>query len=76
MQICVDNLNVMTTARQLADLFRPFGNVISSRIVRSEAKGHFCGMGLIEMDNLCGQQAIRSLHRFLFMNCYIEVGEE
>jgi len=76
MQICVDNLNIMTTARQLAELFRPFGNVISSKIVRAESNGRFCGMGFIEMDYLCGRQAIRSLHRLLFMNSYIEVGED
>jgi RNA recognition motif-containing protein len=66
---------MMTTARQLAELFVPFGKVISSRIVSAGPKGRSRGMGLIEMDYSCGKEAIRRLHLLLFMNYYIEVDE-
>lgn len=75
MQIRVGNLNVMTTARQLAELFVPFGKVLSSKIESAGPKGRSRGMGFIEMDNSCGKQAIRKLHWMLFMNSYIEVDE-
>ena len=66
---------MMTTARQLAELFLPFGRVISSKIVSTGPKGLSKGAGFIEMDSICGRQAIRKLHRLLFMNSYIEVKE-
>lgn len=75
MQILIGNLNMMTTARQLAELFLPYGKVISSRIVGSVSKGRSRGLGLVEMDNPSGKQAIRKLHLLLFMNYYIEVDE-
>lgn len=75
MQIYIGNLNVMTTARQLAELFIPFGMVTSSKLLRSDARGRSHGMGLVEMDHNCGKEAIRKLHRMLFMNAYIEVHE-
>jgi RNA recognition motif-containing protein len=73
MQIRVGNLNMMTTARQLAELFLPFGKVSSSKIVSAGPKGRSGGMGLVEMDHSSGKQAVRRLHRQLFMNSYIEV---
>ncbi|HVS98384.1 MAG TPA: RNA-binding protein [Puia sp.] len=75
MQIRVGNLSMMTTQQQLADLFFPFGRVISSKIQASNPKGRFGRIGLIEMSNKCGQAAIRTLHLVLFMNSYIEVDE-
>jgi RNA recognition motif-containing protein len=75
MQIRIGNLNVMTTARQLAELFLPFGKVISSKIMSAGTKGRSRGMGFIEMDHSCGKRAIRQLHLLMFMNSYIEVDE-
>ncbi|HEV3414944.1 MAG TPA: RNA-binding protein [Puia sp.] len=75
MQIRVGNLNIMTTARQLAELFLPFGKVSSSKIVCSDPKGRSRGMGFIEMDRFCGKQAIGKLHQLKFMNSYIDVDE-
>jgi hypothetical protein len=75
MVIHVGNLNVMTTATQLAQLFLPFGRVISSKIVTTGPKGLSKRTGSIVMDSICGKQAIRKLHRLLFMNSYIEVEE-
>lgn len=75
MQIRIGNLNVMTTARQLAELFLPFGKVTSSRILQSGPKGRSQGTGFIEISGSCGKEAIRKLHCMLFMNSYIEVDE-
>jgi hypothetical protein len=75
MRIRIDNLSVMTTARQLAELFLPFGRVTSSKIETFGPKGRSGGRGLVEMHHSCGKEAIRKLHRMLFMNSYIEVGE-
>ena len=75
MQIRIGNLSVMATARQLAELFLPFGKVTSSKILSLGLKGHSGGIGLIEMNNSCGEAAIKKLHRRLFMNSYIEVDE-
>jgi len=75
MQIRIGNLNVMTTQKQLAELFFPFGKVTSSKIERSNPKERPRRTGFIEMNNLCGKEAIRKLHLLLFMNAYIEVDE-
>jgi RNA recognition motif-containing protein len=73
MQILIGNLNAMTTAAQLAALFIPFGTVLSSKIVGNQFSGRSLGRGLVEMDPHCGAQAIKKLHRTLFMSSYIEV---
>jgi RNA recognition motif-containing protein len=65
----------MTTQKQLAELFFPFGKVTSSRIESSDPKGRSRRIGFIEMNHLCGKEAIRKLHLLLFMNAYIEVDE-
>lgn len=75
MQILIGNLNMMTTAKQLAELFLPFGRVVSSKIEGDGPNGLSKGAGFIVMDSICGRQAIRKLHRLLFMNTYIEVKE-
>lgn len=75
MQIRIGNLNVMTTPIQLAQLFFPFGKVISSKIEGSGPKGPSRGIGFVEMNYNCGKEAIRKLHLLLFMNSYIEVDE-
>lgn len=75
MQISIGNLNVMTTASQLANLFLPFGRVTSSRIIASGPWGVSQGAGFVEMESLSGKEAVRKLHRLLFMNFYIEVAE-
>jgi len=65
----------MTTQKQLAELFFPFGRVTSSKIESSDPYAPSKRMGLIEINNLCGKEAIRKLHLLLFMNSYIEVDE-
>lgn len=75
MQIRIGNLSVMTTQKQLAELFFPFGKVTSSKIENSVREGRSRRIGFIEMNHLCGKEAIRKLHLLLFMNSYIEVDE-
>jgi len=75
MQIFIGNLNAMTTARHLADLFLPFGAVHSSKIVSDNVTGHSLGFGFINMESQCGRMAIQRLNRLLFMNTYMEVKE-
>jgi RNA recognition motif-containing protein len=75
MQIRIGNLNVMTTQEQLVRLFFPFGKVTSSKIESSDPHGRSRRIGFIEMNKLCGREAIRKLHLLLFMNTYIEVDE-
>jgi len=65
----------MTTQKQLAELFHPFGRVTSSKIATSDPKGRSRRIGFIEINNFCGKEAIRKLHLLLFMNSYIEVDE-
>ncbi|HET6252933.1 MAG TPA: RNA-binding protein [Puia sp.] len=75
MQIRVGNLNVMTTSGQLAELFLPFGKVLSARIVCAGFGGRSQGMGLIQMESSNGREAIRRLHRLQFMNSFLDVDE-
>lgn len=75
MNILVSNLNKLTTARHLLDLFIPFGLVQSVNIVRKDINGHSQGMGFIKMDRFSGKSAINGLNDIKFMNCYIEVSE-
>ena len=75
MRIFIGNLSKMTTARQLADLFHPFGEVLTSKIVKNESTGHSMGFGFIEMASQFGIPAIRKLNSRLFMNSYMEVTE-
>ncbi|MBN9383752.1 MAG: RNA-binding protein [Chitinophagaceae bacterium] len=75
MQIYIGNLNEMTTARHLADLFLPFGCVLLSHIVRNEKTGRSLGFGFIEMEANSAKKAIERLNRRLFMNSYMEVKE-
>jgi RNA recognition motif-containing protein len=74
MQIYIGNLSEMTTARQLARLFLPFGAVRLSHIERDEKTGRSLRCGFIEMDTLNAKSAIKKLHRILFMNTYVDVG--
>ncbi len=75
MNIMVSNLNKLTTASHLLDLFIPFGLVQSVKIVRKDNDGLSQGVGFIKMDNLSGSSAIRGLNDMRFMNSYIGVYE-
>lgn len=73
MQIFIGNLSKMTTSRHLADLFLPFGVVMTSKIIRDDLTGHSLGFGFIEMDVRSAKLAIQKLDCCLFMNSYVDV---
>jgi len=75
MQIFIGNLSRMTTARHLADLFLPYGAVITSKIISRNIAGRSLGFGYIEMEPRCGKLAVQRLNRLRFMNSYIDVNE-
>jgi len=75
MQIFVGNLNSMTTAKHLKDLFLPYGVVYSSKIVSDLDTGHSIGIGYIDMESNYAKVAIQQLNRLQFMNYYMEVSE-
>jgi RNA recognition motif-containing protein len=73
MQIFIGNLSRLTTSRHLADLFLPFGAVMTSKIIRDDLTGHSLGFGFIEMDVRSANLAIQKLDCSLFMNSYVDV---
>lgn len=75
MYILVSNLNNLTTAGHLLNLFTPFGLVQSVNIVRKDVNGHSQGIGFIKMDRFSGKTAIDGLNDVRFMNFYIKVSE-
>ena len=75
MNIFVGNLNSLTTAHHLSDLFLRFGKVLSSKIMMDTGTGHSLGFGIITMDKRSGLVAIEQLNNFNFMNSYMEVNE-
>jgi len=75
MQIFVGNLNSMTTAKHLKDLFLPYGVVYSSKIVSDLDTGYSIGIGYIDMESHYAKVAIQQLNRLQFMNYYMEVSE-
>ena len=75
MNIMVSNLNRLTTAEHLLNLFDPFGLVQSVKIVKGDLNGHSRGIGFIKMDHFSGKSAIYGLNDMRFMDFYIEVSE-
>jgi len=75
MKILIGNLSKMTTARHLADLFLPFGQVFNAKIIRDSTTGFSRGTGYIEMDARSGGIAIKKLNSIQFMNSYMEIIE-
>lgn len=75
MNILVSNLNRLTTAEHLLNLFIPFGLVKSVKIVRKDINGQSEGTGFINMDHYSGNSAINGLNDVRFMNFYIKVRE-
>jgi RNA recognition motif-containing protein len=75
MKIFVGNLSKHATARQLADLFFPFGKVLGSTIASDNSTGRSLGYGYVEMERRSGSLAIQNLDRLLFMSFYMEVNE-
>lgn len=74
MKIIINNLSNLTTIQHLYDLFLPFGQVISARII-GDAQGHSTCCALIQMGSNPGKIAIEELNEKKFMNYFLEVEE-
>ena len=63
MNIFVGNLNYKLTNESLEQLFAPFGEVKSARIIIDKMSGRSKGFGFVEMpDDESAAKAIASLH--------------
>jgi RNA recognition motif-containing protein len=63
MNIFVGNLNYKLTNESLEQLFTPFGEVKSARIIIDKMSGRSKGFGFVEMpDDESAAKAIASLH--------------
>ena len=62
-KIYVGNLPFTTTSDSLSEVFAPFGNVTSSKIIMDRDTGRSKGFGFIEMtDSEAATTAISKLH--------------
>ena len=77
MNIYVGNLSWTMTEQDLADLFPPFGEVVSSKIVTDKFNGNRSkGFGFVEMsDDEAGRTAISQLNESDIMGRKIVVNE-
>ena len=77
MNIYVGNLSWTMTEQDLADLFTPFGEVVSSKIVTDKFNGNRSkGFGFVEMsDDEAGRTAISQLNESEHMGRKIVVNE-
>jgi len=50
-KIYVGNLSFDTTDEQLTQMFQPFGQVSSARVIKDKFTGRSRGFGFVEMDN-------------------------
>jgi len=63
MNIFVGNLNYKMTGESLTELFSPYGQVASSRIIIDKISGRSKGFGFVEMrDNDEALKAIAAIH--------------
>lgn len=66
MNIFVGNLDFETTEEQLYNLFIPFGEVTSVKIVMDEFSGHSKGFAFVEMPSQTqGENAINNLNNYI-----------
>jgi len=76
MNIFVGNLNFQTTETQLQDLFAPFGEVSSVKIVTDKFSGRSRGFAFVEMpDQTQAENAINELNNYLLSSRSIVVNE-
>ncbi len=61
--IYVGNLSYQTDDRELEDLFAPFGDIASARVIMDRETGRSKGFGFVEMpDRAQGEAAIEALN--------------
>lgn len=76
MNIYVGNLNAATREPHIKELFLPFGKVINVKIIMDFKTGQSQGYGFVEIDSrIDGNEAIRKLNNFSFMDSSLEVYE-
>jgi RNA recognition motif-containing protein len=62
MNIFVGNLPFSVTEDQLREMFEPFGEIQSLKLITDRETGRPRGFGFIEMDNADADAAIKSLN--------------
>lgn len=76
MNIFVGNLNFQTTEEQLHDLFLPFGEVSSVKIVTDKFSGRSRGFAFVDMpDQTEGENAINNLNNYVLSSRLLVVNE-
>ena len=75
MKLYVGNLPSSTSVKDLKDLFTPYGDVTSARVLTTSHGGHPRGFGYVEMVKQNAERAMSELHgqRIDFM--VLRVGE-
>ena len=61
MKLYVGNLPANTSAKDLEDLFTPYGDVTSARVLTTQHGGHPRGFGYVEMLKQHAERAIAEL---------------
>ena len=63
MNMYVSNLSFHTDEQALRDLFTPFGNVTSAKVINDRETGRSRGFGFVEMEVVAeGQAAMKALN--------------
>ena len=62
MKLYVDNLPANMSAKDLEDLFTPYGDVTSTRVLTTQHGGHPRGFGYVEMLKQHAERAIAELN--------------
>ena len=62
MKLYVSNLPANTSVKNLEDLFTPYGNVTSARVLTTQHGGHPRGFGYVEMLKQHAEHAIAELN--------------
>lgn len=62
MKLYVGNLPSSTTVRDLQDLFTPYGDVSSARLLMTDQGGYPRAFGYVEMLSQNAERAIAELH--------------
>lgn len=76
MNIFIGNLNFQTTEQELENLFSPFGEVTSLKIITDKFSGRSRGFAFAEMPNQSeAEQAISDLNDYMLNNRAIKVVE-
>ena len=76
MNIFVGNLGDTTTEKQLEDLFSPFGEIRSVKIIKDIYNGRSRGFGFVDMpDQLSAEKAIEKLNNSMLHAQSINVNE-